>query len=295
MATQLAGVPYAALPTAATVASALAFPPRLVVIHDTSNSATAQQEALYAASRPIDGATSAHFYVDGNGPLGSVPLNKQAWAAYSYANGNGFHIEMCGYNAGQRGAVPPVTIGHTARLVRKLCDLAGIPMVKLGPGEVAAGKRGICGHWDITTGLGVGTHDDPGPAFDWAAFIAAVNGDDMEQGDLLGKSGPTVGVALQSGYANTVAIRAAADALRADVAALAATVGAIAARVDLDPAELAALSDAARTAAAEGAKAGVLASADALVDALVAKLPGVTAEQVEAAVREVFADAGQAG
>lgn len=176
---QLPGVPYGPLPRAASAAAALIQPPRLIVIHDTSNSATATAEASYAATRPLSGATSAHFYVDTSGALGSVPLNIQAWAAYSYANNHGWHIEMCGYNAGMPGAVPAVTIGRTAALVRHLCNLAAIPTVKLSPADVAAGKRGICGHWDITTGLNVGTHDDPGPRFDWSGFIAAVKGDDM--------------------------------------------------------------------------------------------------------------------
>lgn len=183
--TRLPGITYAQLPVTTGHAAALSLPPRLVVIHDTSNDATAAQEAAYAARRSLDGATSAHFYVDGTGPLGSLPLTRQAWAAYSYANRYGWHIEMCGYNAGTKHAVPAATIGLTAVLVRQLCELGGIPAVKLSPAEVADGKRGICGHRDITIGLGVGDHDDPGPDFDWPAFIAAVNGDDVEQTDKL--------------------------------------------------------------------------------------------------------------
>ncbi len=181
--TRLPGVAYGPMPRAAAPAAALQLPPRLVVIHDTANTASAANEAHYAATRTDAQSswTSAHFYVDAGGPLGSCPLNVQAWAAYSYANSHGWHIEMCGTNAGTTGAVPAVTIAHTAALVRTLCQLGGIPMVKLSPADVAAGKRGICGHWDITQGLHVGTHDDPGPAFDWSAFIAAVTqgGDDM--------------------------------------------------------------------------------------------------------------------
>lgn len=181
--TTIPGIPYAAPPRAAVVASALSWPPRLVVIHDTSNTASAAAEANYAATRTDAQQywTSAHAYIDQGGPLGSCPLDKQAWAAYSYGNQHGIHLEMCGMNAGAPAAVPPVTIQHTARLVAQLCDMAGIPKVHLGPTDVAAGKSGICGHYDITVGLGVGDHDDPGPAFDWVAFIAAVNNpeDDM--------------------------------------------------------------------------------------------------------------------
>lgn len=82
---------------------------------------------------------------------------------------------------------------------------------------------------------------------------------------MLGRSGPTVGVALQSGYQ---------------------LVTQIAGKVDVDAAELAAITDA--------AKAGVLASADELVAAVVAALPAgtLTRDDVEAAVRAVFTDAG---
>ena len=160
-------------------AAPLPQPPGLVVIHDTGNDATAHQEAHYAAHRtdPRSNWTSSHFYVDTAGPLGSLPLDLQAWAAYDYANAHGWHIEMCGFNTGQPGAVPQTTIDHAAKLARTLADRAGIPLVKLTPDQVAAGARGICGHYDITVGLHVGDHTDPGPAFNWAGFMATVKGE----------------------------------------------------------------------------------------------------------------------
>lgn len=178
----LAGVTYGPRPRTAdpAYASSLAQPPRLIVIHDTSNDATKEQEAKYAATRTDSSTrwTSAHFYVDDGGVLGSVPLSLRAWAAYSYANRYGIHIEMCGYNAGAAGAVTASTIAITARLVAQLAALFNIPLVKLTPAQVAAGARGICGHYDVTIGLGVGDHDDPGPKFDWAAFMRLVKGED---------------------------------------------------------------------------------------------------------------------
>jgi hypothetical protein len=154
-----------------------------VVIHDTGNTATAKAEANFAATRtdPQSLWTSCHAYVDTSGPLGSLSLNRQAWAAFSYANQHGLHIEMCGMNTGAPGAVPAATIAHTAALTAVLCDLAGIPKVHRSPAQVAAGASGICGHYDITRGLGVGDHDDPGPNFDWGRFVALVQagGDNM--------------------------------------------------------------------------------------------------------------------
>jgi len=178
---QLPGVSYGQAAKAGAVASILALPPRLIVIHDTSDSGSAANEAHYAATRTDtrDQWTSAHFYVDTAGVTGSLPLDRQAWAAFGYANAHGWQIEMCGRDANTPGAVPAATIATTATLVRRLCDLAGIPRVKLSPAQVAAGASGICGHYDITIGLKVGTHTDPGPAFDWAAFVVAVNGGDI--------------------------------------------------------------------------------------------------------------------
>jgi hypothetical protein len=175
--TRIPGIPYASAPRSESAAYALSWPPRLVVIHDTGNTASAAAEANYAATRndPRANWTSCHAYIDGGGPLGSLSLGKQAWAAFGYANANGIHLEMCGMNAGAPGAVPAGTIARTAALTAVLCDLAGIPKTHLSPAQVAAGARGICGHYDITRGLGVGDHDDPGPSFDWSAFIAAVN------------------------------------------------------------------------------------------------------------------------
>jgi N-acetylmuramoyl-L-alanine amidase len=59
-----------------------------------------------------------------------------------------------------------------------------------------------------------------------------------------------------------------------------------AAKAGADPAELAAITEAARK--------GTVAAADELADALAPKLPGSSREEIKAALREVFADAGTA-
>lgn len=177
---RIPGIEYAAMPRAGTRTAALAWPPRWIVIHDTgNNSSTRYDEASYAATRTDSSSnwTSAQVYVDRGGPLGSLPLNLQAWAAYSEANAHGVHIEMCRES---NGVVHPDTIRHTTEVVRTLLGLGAAAPVKLSPADVAAHKPGICGHRDITLGLHVGDHEDPGASFDWASFMAQVNGgDDM--------------------------------------------------------------------------------------------------------------------
>lgn len=171
MITRIPGIEYAAPPRSAAVTSALTWPPRLVVIHDTGNTdSTRYSEAHYAATRTDQQSfwTSAHAYVDSGGALGSLALNLRAWAAYSYANAYGFHIEIC-----RKDLANGAALDYAAGVVRQLCQAAGIPMVKLSPQQVASGQRGICGHADITIGLGVGDHYDPSP-FDWPGFIARV-------------------------------------------------------------------------------------------------------------------------
>jgi hypothetical protein len=174
MITKIPGIEYAAPPRAAAATGSLSWPPRLVVVHDTGNSSsTRYDEAHYAATRTDAQAnwTSAHAYVDRGGVLGSLVLNLRAWSAFSYANANGFHIEICKkdlYNAD--------ALRWAAWTVRQLCQAAGIPMTKLSPAQVAAGQRGVCGHLDLTLAhIDGNDHTDPGYDFAWPAFMGMVN------------------------------------------------------------------------------------------------------------------------
>jgi hypothetical protein len=170
----LPGVDYAAPPRAAARTSTLTWPPRLVVIHDTGNATSSRYDEAHYASNRTDSQshwTSAHFYVDAGGVLGSLNLNLRAWAAYSYANQYGFHLEICNRDLANADALQ-----WAAWVTYRLCQEAGIPMRKLTPTQVANGERGVCGHRDITLGLGVGDHTDPGADFDWPSFMNRVTG-----------------------------------------------------------------------------------------------------------------------
>lgn len=161
----------------------LAGAPTWIIIHDTSNTASASDEAHYAASRtdPEADWTSAHFYVDQTGVIGSVPLNEHAWAAFDRANSHSWQIEMCGNDAGTPGAVSYTTIRNTAQLVARLITLArgswpdALPVRFVDAAGIAAGESGITGHLEFTEAEHrAGGHTDPGYRFDWNAFLDEV-------------------------------------------------------------------------------------------------------------------------
>ncbi|WP_446924560.1 hypothetical protein, partial [Klebsiella pneumoniae] len=50
--------------------------------------------------------------------------------------------------------------------------------------DLKAGKRGVCGHVDVTDAWHQSDHDDPGPWFPWDKFMAVVNGGSGDSGEL---------------------------------------------------------------------------------------------------------------
>lgn len=49
-----------------------------------------------------------------------------------------------------------------------------IPVVKLTPAELRAGKRGFCAHYDISLAWGESDHTDPGVGFPWDYYLQLV-------------------------------------------------------------------------------------------------------------------------
>ena len=60
-----------------------------------------------------------------------------------------------------------------AKLVADISKRHKIPLVKLTPAEINAGKSGICSHLDITVAKHIaGGHSDPGKDFPWTEFVS---------------------------------------------------------------------------------------------------------------------------
>jgi hypothetical protein len=154
---------------------------QLIVIHTTEGherATSAEDGAAYDARR-TDG-TSTHYFHDSNSTVQCVRTNDQAHTARRQGNRRGIQHELCG-RAGQTDAqwddaASNGTLRQAAKQAARDVRKWGIPVRHLAVGEIKAGYRGFCGHYDITRAFPEdgGTHTDPGPNFPWTEFLNLV-------------------------------------------------------------------------------------------------------------------------
>ena len=108
---------------------------------------------------------SYHDLVDTNGDeYRMVPDDKQAWAAMRTGNARGLHLCVAGRAAWPRSR----WLGFNAQMVTAAARIAywsqmhAIPLVRIGPADLRAGKKGICTHADISQAFRESDHTDPG-------------------------------------------------------------------------------------------------------------------------------------
>jgi N-acetyl-anhydromuramyl-L-alanine amidase AmpD len=152
----------------------------VVVIHTMESQEkpdTARNVAHWFAGATAPEA-SAHFNVDATEVIQCVRETDMAWGAPG-ANRQGLHIEHAG-RASQTpmqwaDAFSDAMLRRSAALVASLCRKHGIPIKRIGPEELKAGGRGICGHDTVSKAFPVkGAHTDPGPNFPWGIYIELV-------------------------------------------------------------------------------------------------------------------------
>ena len=149
-----------------------------IVIHYTAGSegpTSAEDGAAYDRRR-TDG-TSCHYFVDSNSIVQEVYTWDRANSCYRYGNRMGIQYELCGTvqtRAQWLDGASYATLKLAARQAARDCRKYGLPAKKIGPAEMRAGQKGICGHADVTLAYGLGDHMDPGSAFPWDVFIQLV-------------------------------------------------------------------------------------------------------------------------
>jgi len=148
-----------------------------IVIHDMEMAeAGTTAESCAQMFHTTTREASAHFVVDSDSVIQCVPLDCKAWHAPPNAGSIG--IEHAGY-ARQTRAQWVDTYGmamltRSAILTARLCDMYGLPIVKLSVSDLLAGHHGICGHADVSNAWHQTDHTDPGVNFPWDVYLTLV-------------------------------------------------------------------------------------------------------------------------
>jgi len=157
-----------------------------IVVHCTVSPCVAGgARATAAYFRTEKAGGSAHYVVDPGEVVQAVYDSWIAW--HAPPNPNSLGVELCDdlknpawdkANAHRwEDDDHSATLRRGARLVAELCLAYGVPAVRLTTADVKAGKRGICGHVDVSRAFGESSHWDPGAAFPWDRFMGLVQGE----------------------------------------------------------------------------------------------------------------------
>lgn len=112
------------------------------------------------------------------GPYSAPPTNKTWW-----------HISIPGWARQSRAewleGWSRNQIRGVAKFIADKHRIDGFPLVKIGPEQLRAGAKGICGHVDVTYAWRQTDHTDPGPQFPWDTLLADVTNMLTDQEDTM--------------------------------------------------------------------------------------------------------------
>jgi N-acetyl-anhydromuramyl-L-alanine amidase AmpD len=145
-----------------------------IAIHNTSNDATAREEASYARRRTDD--VSTHIVVDSTEALQTLTLDRNAWHSGSaWGNSKAISFELRGKNTWSADYWRTV-IDRVAPVIAECCVLYAIPVRHLTVEEARKKvMKGFVTHDDMRQAWGGTTHTDPGPNFPMQYLLDTVN------------------------------------------------------------------------------------------------------------------------
>ncbi|RFT46507.1 N-acetylmuramoyl-L-alanine amidase [Cutibacterium avidum] len=167
-----------------------------LVIH-----ATCPDVGYPSASRAGRAVSTAHYFQETTRPASAhyicdisttvQCLSEETVGYHAPPNSHSIGIEICADGGSHASFSNPAhaytreqwlspqvwpAVERAAMLARGICQRHNIPIRRLSIADVKAGKRGICGHNEVSEAFHQSDHDDPGPYFPWDGFIALVNG-----------------------------------------------------------------------------------------------------------------------
>ena len=120
---------------------------------------------------------SAHWCIDSENTVGCVREVDVAWGCGG-ANRTSVHYELAGFHyqgpEDWSDDFSQKMLERAAKQAAETVNKWGVPIAKITPEDMRAGKRGFCGHIDGTLAFGKSTHIDPGPSFPWDQFLEMV-------------------------------------------------------------------------------------------------------------------------
>lgn len=149
-----------------------------IVIHDMESAegfSTAEDVARWFAGSNAPMA-SAHKCFDADSMVECV--HEQDTAFHAPPNAHSLGNELAGKASQSRGDwLDPYGIKMLALVatsVAEQCKVHNVPVVKLNASDLLAGRRGICGHADVSAAWHQTSHTDPGSNFPWDYFMKLV-------------------------------------------------------------------------------------------------------------------------
>lgn len=149
-----------------------------VVIHYMGSSEkkdTAENVAQYFHTMSDGRVASAHYCVDVDSIVQCVYEKNIAY--HAPPNTHSIGIEHAGTEQTKEqwaDAYSQTMLKLSAKLCADICKRHDIPIVKLTVDDLKAGKRGICGHVDVSNAFHKSDHTDPGVAFPWVQYLGWV-------------------------------------------------------------------------------------------------------------------------
>lgn len=152
-------------------------PPTRVVIHCTVSPCArggARDTAAYFRGRSSGG--SAHYAVDPGEVVQPAYDSVICW--HAPPNPHSLGVEQCDPMKGKgnrwKDADHQAMLKRGAELVAQLCLAYDIPIQRIDATDLKLGRKGICGHDDVSDAFHQSSHWDPGPAFPWEDFMGMV-------------------------------------------------------------------------------------------------------------------------